>query len=109
VRAAVATIGLHRLPSVSASELAKVKSVWEKEVPALRRLSAPGVAGLGGAPVAAGLSSWFGGGGGGGGDGAGGGGAGGGGAGGGGAGGGGAGGGGAASAPLAPAQGAGGR
>jgi hypothetical protein len=94
VRAAVATIGLHRLPSVSASELAKVKSVWEKEVPALRRLSAPGVAGLGGAPVAAGLSSWFGGGGGGGGDGAGGG---------------GAGGGGAASAPLAPAQGAGGR
>lgn len=46
VRAAVTTIGLGNLPRVSSAELARVKKVWDTDVLALRRLSAPGVAGL---------------------------------------------------------------
>jgi len=46
VRAAVNTIGLGNLPHVSAANLARVKKVWTDDVVALRRLSAPGVAGV---------------------------------------------------------------
>lgn len=47
VLAAVSTIGLGSLPRVTSAELARVKRVWDADVHALRRLSAPGVAGLG--------------------------------------------------------------
>lgn len=47
VLAAVSTLGLSNLPRVTSSELLRVKRVWDADVHALRRLSAPGVAGLG--------------------------------------------------------------